>query len=293
LEEELPHVRASRGETVEDLELCARRVDGTLAHVLANAAPVRDGRPGSAVAVLRDITPRKRLQEEREAWTSIIAHDLRQPASVIATAARLLEQRAAPLDANEAKAVAWIRAGVDTLVRMIDDLLDATLVELRQLPLKQQRMDLAQVVHDVVQRCQPSLGDHGVRVKAPSGPVILTADPDRVGQVVANLLSNAAKYGAPGTNVDVRIAPSDQNVEVSVTNRGVGLRPEEAARLFERFYRTQAAKAGEQGGLGLGLYVVKGIVEGHGGRIAVESTPGKTTTFRFWLPRGTRAAPGE
>ena len=100
--------------------------------------------------------------------------------------------------------------------------------------------------------------------------------------MLANLLSNASKYGEPGTDIVVDVAERADAVEIAVTNRGAGLGPEERARLFTRFYR--ARPGGAERGLGLGLYISKGLVEAHGGRIWVESVPGATTSFHFTLP---------
>jgi PAS domain S-box-containing protein len=280
----LPHRRAGRGEIVVGLELRARRPDGTLVPVLVNAAPVDDGRPGSAVAVLRDVSAQKLLEQERETWTGVIVHDLRQPIAVVNMAAQVLARGAARLDAHEIRAVERMRAAIDGLIRMVDDLLDVTLIELRRLPVAPRCLELAKLVEEIVDRYRPTLGDRRVHVKTPAEAVIVTADPERLGQLLVNLLSNAAKYGAPGSDIEVRVERLEGGGQVAVTNRGEGLTPEDAARIFERFRRTdQAVKSGQRG-LGLGLYIAKGIVDGHGGRIAVESTPGETTTFRFWLP---------
>jgi signal transduction histidine kinase len=116
----------------------------------------------------------------------------------------------------------------------------------------------------------------------------LEADPGRVEQVLTNLLTNAAKYADSGNEIVVEVAPRGRGGVVSVTNRGPGLRPEELPRVFSRFYRTKRARTGPAEGLGLGLYISKGLVEAHGGRVAVQSVPGETTTFSFTLP--TRAA---
>jgi len=115
------------------------------------------------------------------------------------------------------------------------------------------------------------------------------ADPGRVEQVIANLLSNAYKYGAPGTEIRIDVEGREDEVEVTVTNRGRGIPPEELPRLFQRFARSKRSQAAGVAGIGLGLYICKGLVEAQRGRIWVESTPGETTTFHFTLP--TRAAP--
>ncbi|MBI4493372.1 MAG: sensor histidine kinase, partial [Chloroflexi bacterium] len=110
-------------------------------------------------------------------------------------------------------------------------------------------------------------------------------------QELGNLLSNAAKYGSPSTEIRVEVARRKAEVEVAVANQGPGIPPEDLPHLFTRFYRARQARAERAAGLGLGLYISKGLVEAHGGRLWAESTPGQTTTFRFTLP-ASRVASG-
>jgi PAS domain S-box-containing protein len=283
---ELPHARAARGESIAGMDLRILRGDGAVVPVVVSAAPVRDSRAGAAVAVYRDVSAAKRLEQEREEWTSVVAHDLRQPATVISFSAQLLARFAGELGPREARSVARIGAAAHVLSRMIDDLLDVTLIDLRRLVLKRKPVDLAALANEVVDRCRPMFGGHTVQVQAPGEPAIVLADPERVAQVLTNLLSNAAKYSEPESDIGVRVARREDEVEVAVDNRGPGMTAEEAARVFLRFYRTRAAQTGALGGLGLGLYICKGLVEEHDGRIGVESVPGGTTTFWFCLPKG-------
>jgi signal transduction histidine kinase len=109
------------------------------------------------------------------------------------------------------------------------------------------------------------------------------ADPDRLHQVIGNLVGNAIKYGRPGSDVEVRVAAKDGCAQVTVINEGEGIPPEELPHLFGKFHRTPAARAGQVSGLGLGLYITRGLVEAHGGRIWAESRPQKTC-FHFTLP---------
>jgi signal transduction histidine kinase len=109
------------------------------------------------------------------------------------------------------------------------------------------------------------------------------ADPDRVEQILGNLLSNAIKYGEPKKEILVRLDRHEDEIEVAVTNYGRGIPPEDLSRLFERFSRSKSTR-GAQPGLGLGLYIAKGLVEAHFGRIWVASVPQATTTFHFTLP---------
>jgi signal transduction histidine kinase len=110
------------------------------------------------------------------------------------------------------------------------------------------------------------------------------ADPDRIAQVMENLLTNAVKYGSSETPIVVGVTHENHDIAVAVTNQGKALAPEELPRLFERFHRTEGAKQGAAKGAGLGLYITRALVEAHGGHITAESTPTGRTTFRFTLP---------
>jgi signal transduction histidine kinase len=113
------------------------------------------------------------------------------------------------------------------------------------------------------------------------------ADSARIEQVLGNLLSNAVKYGDPDTEIMVEVRQQDDKTTVTVTNWGRGIPADEVAQIFTRFYRTRQAQAGRTEGLGLGLYITKGIVEAHHGQMSVESIPGQTTSFSFTLPLAT------
>lgn len=117
-------------------------------------------------------------------------------------------------------------------------------------------------------------------------PPAVSADPLRLEQVVTNLLENAAKYSDAGTPIRIIIEPSGRGATLSVEDRGPGISPEELPRLFDRYFQTQRART-KRRGLGLGLFITKGLVEAHGGAITVDSVPGAGSTFRVWLPAAT------
>ena len=145
-------------------------------------------------------------------------------------------------------------------------------------------LDLAPLIDTVVESHRGLIAGYGVRVVAnPEQHAFL--DPDRIHQVLGNLISNAAKYGEPGTEITIACIDRDDAVEIVVTNHGPGIPAEELPRLFSRFGRTRGAQAGRTPGLGLGLYIARGLVEAHGGRMWVESVPGERTSFHFTLPR--------
>ncbi|WP_437733100.1 PAS domain S-box protein [Sorangium sp. So ce1335] len=278
--DELPSSRSMRGETIPGEELAIVRADGSYRTFLVAAAPLRDGagKITGAVVAGEDISPLKELERMREEWTSVIAHDLRQPISTIVFKASLLARH--PQCSDVAR---HILASATQLNRMITDLLDVSRLESRRLELLRAEVDLPALIRATVERTADATAGHRVDVEVRSAVPPLLADPGRLEQVLTNLLSNAAKYGAPGAPIRVALERRGGEVLVAVENEGEGIAPEDLPRLFTRYYRAREAKAGGAAGLGLGLYIAGGLVAAHGGRIWAESAAGKTT-FRFALP---------
>lgn len=282
-----PIERALHGETVEHEEILVERADGSRVSALISASPIRG--PGDtvvgAVAILQDISEIKQVERLRQEWISVIAHDLRQPVTLITGYASLLaRQFRQPGHEHEVKALERVITSATSLNKMISDLIDLSRLEIHRLALELQIVDLPRLVREVVDRNEEMLKGHSVRIQVEGTIPPVQVDPMRIEQVLENLLSNAAKYSYPKTEIEIRIARRGNAVLVSVTNRGPGIPPEEMPRLFTRFYRTREARAQKIAGLGLGLYISKGLVEAHGGKIWAESVPGQTTTFTFSLP---------
>ena len=227
-------------------------------------------------------------ERRREEFIGLVAHDLRSPIGAIALATDALEgvlQTPKAVDVPAAlKILRHVRSGTDGLRRMVADLLDASLIEARHLSVQRRSVELTTFLHGVVERCSGTTGAHPVEIVLQPVPPI-EADPARLEQVLVNLLSNAAKYSPPETEIKIDVRKVDVEVEIAVTNRGRGLPPEESAKLFSRYFRSRAHR-GRIDGLGLGLYITKGLVEAQGGRIWVESEQRRSTTFRFTLPCG-------
>jgi PAS domain S-box-containing protein len=281
---ELPLMRALRlGEACSGRELVAHDAHCGLVPVLVSASPLADagGRRVGAVSVLRDISVLKEMERLREEWTAIVAHDLRQPLNVISMSTQALARTAAvEPDTTAARALARIRGAIDRLGRMIRDLYDASRIDARRLTLTRAPVDLHDLLVEVAARtCADA--DRRIRVHVPRSLPPVLADAGRVEQVMENLLANALKYGDPEAEVMVTAEVADGMVVVATKNRGPGLAPEEVARLFTRFYRAHAEGRAE--GLGLGLYIARGLVEAQGGKIWAESGAHETT-FRFSLP---------
>ena len=226
------------------------------------------------------------LERLREEFISVVAHDLRSPITSIKLGAGLLEQL--PFGGHgterERTVVRSIGTSATSLNRMVEDLLDVSRIEAKRLTLEKKAVDLRHLIYEVVDRATEVTKEHPVRVAMPEVVPLVEADPGRIEQVLVNLLSNAGKYSYPDAEIRVEMEVRPSEVVISVTNYGPGIAPEEKARLFTRFYRAKAAERVKAPGLGLGLYIAKGLVEAHGGRVWVESEVGKSTTFRFTLP---------
>jgi PAS domain S-box-containing protein len=277
------------GEVTTDQELQVRLKDGRIVPILRSAAPVRDaqGRITGAVAVVRNITALKELERLREEWASIIAHDLRQPVAAIAlTAESLLALRKEKLSDHERRSVERIRSASQRLGRMIEDLLDFSRIEADRLSLRPRDVDFCVIVDAVVESHRET---KAIRLVGEQDQRILV-DPDRIHQVLDNLISNAVKYGRPGGEIRIEWLDRGERLEVVVTNQGAGIPAEELPQLFSRFGRTRIARARGTPGVGLGLYIARGLVEAHGGRIWAESVLGESTSFHFTLPTATRHA---
>jgi PAS domain S-box-containing protein len=278
------------GEPYElDVEIV--RPDGTTGWVTARGEAVCDER-GHVIAITgtaEDITRLKELQRLREEWMSVIAHDLRQPIGIIAMAADFLPSlHETRLSKKEEDMMGRIRSSAHTLARMVEDLLDLSLLAADRLTLQRVWVDPSALVNETVERLSHLAGDG--RVKVIDGHMSsVFVDPMRIGQVLGNLVSNAVKYGDRDTDIVVRLEPRMSNVEIAVTNHGKGIDPAELPRIFNRFTRTKVARDSSAPGLGLGLYISKGVIDAHGGQMWVESTPGETTTFHLTLPTASAA----
>jgi signal transduction histidine kinase len=290
--EELPVVRAlEAGEVSMGQELLLRQRDGRMVTIVVNAAPVRSstGQITGAVGLLQDISARKELERLREEWAAVVAHDLRQPISIISlTVGSLLKRHALELPDQQRKELERIRAASGRLNRMIDDLLDASRIEARRLSVECTMVDLTTLIESVVESLQDVTAGHSVRIVGEPDQSAWI-DADRIHQVLGNLIANAAKYGSPDTDISIDVVKRDDVVEVIVTNHGPGIPPDQLPLLFSRFTRTREARTSGAPGLGLGLYISKGLVEAHGGRLWAESVPGETTSFHLTIPRTPRA----
>lgn len=212
-----------------------------------------------------------------------VAHDLRTPLATLQLSMGMLDEApGVQLEPQLRRATARIHRQLARMDRMLEDLLDAMRIHEGKLELQVELHDARDVVADVVEMFEGTAEDHRVVVHLPEHEALVRCDAVRIGQVVANLVSNAIKYSPGGTDVVVAVEPRGDLLAVTVTDQGVGIRAEELAVIFEPFRRV--GLHGSVPGVGLGLFVVREIVAMHGGRVEVQSIPGQGSTFRVLLP---------
>ncbi len=292
--EELPPQRALRGETVQGVILVLHPPDRRTLWVAASAAPIRDeeGKLVGAVLTLTDITQLHDLQEQRAQYILGISHGLRTPLTVVQGQAQLLMQglEKAGLDGRMRHSAEAVVGSARRMSVMLRDLVDLMHLEAGQrLQLNLLPVDLRPFLPGLKERLRGLLEVERVRIEIPEELPRVLADPDRLERIVTNLLSNALKYSAPGTEVTIHVNRRDDEVVVSVTDRGRGISPEQLSHLFEPYQRIRLATAPRES-LGLGLYITRGLVEAHGGKLWVESKVGEGSTFSFTLPVATASS---
>ena len=288
--EESPRVKALRGETVAERLIIRRYDTGDDRHILTSAAPVRDavGAITGAVVVMSDITEFYRLEQQKDEFLSIASHELKTPLTSLKILTQLTRKRLVKTGVLGADQTQRMERAIGRMERLVNDLLDVSRIDSGKLPLRPERFDLAALCQEVAEE-QMAASERPIDLDLPAKPLEVNADPDRIGQVLANLISNALKYSTERSRVSVRLARHGDTVTASVYDAGGGIPAEDLPHLFERFYRVPGVQvqSGSGVGLGLGLYISKEIVERHGGHIWVESTVGTGSTFGFTLPAAT------
>jgi signal transduction histidine kinase len=211
-----------------------------------------------------------------------VSHDLRNPLSSISTSAEMLEQLGAQSRVGRYAHV--ISRSAERMHRLIRDLLDFAQLQSGTLRVERQPFDSASLVRETLETSKPLADDKKVHLEAEPGDAEqILGDRDRVQQVLANLVDNAIKFTPPGGSVVVRVSRTDEEVRFAVADTGPGIPADELAHIWDRFWQSTPRA---QPGVGLGLYIAKGLVEAHGGRIWAESSIGVGTTFSFTLPLG-------
>jgi len=277
--------RLRLGGSTVDFENRLRGHDGTY-HWLAWRATSVAGQEG-LYAIARDISERKKLDHLKDDFISVVSHELRTPLTSIRGSLGLLAGGVAGEIPGPARELIEIAAkNSERLVRLINDILDFEKVESGAVAFRFQRVDLAALVEQAVASNRSYAQPFNVRFEVTSTltDAWVWADPDRLLQVLANLLSNAAKFSPRGDRVTIALTRNGSRMRVAVTDQGRGIPADFQHRVFERFAQADASSTRQKGGTGLGLAISKTIVERHGGHIGFETRPAAGTTFFFDLP---------
>ncbi len=300
--------QALAGHTVMNRELVAGEGDETVPLTLSiSAAPLPDlsrqqGPPLGVVAVLNDVTANKQIERLKDEFVSVVSHELRTPLTAIKgytqhlirrieRRLRRARQEGIPAvgelpESYDLHSLHIVQSQTEHLERLVNDLLDLSRVQWGQLHLHYAHFFLADLLAEHVRSAQVSAEQHSLYLDLQVQDTAILADERRVAQVVGNLLDNAIKYSPHGGQVMVRLEEQDDCYLVSIIDQGIGVSPEYYDHIFERFYRVRNIASRQYSGIGLGLYVARAIVEGHGGRISFTNNQGMGgCTFFFTLPK--------
>ena len=259
--------------------------EGSSVPVEASYGLIRDeqGEVDRIIVVFRDLSHQKKLDRQRAEIIGNVSHELRTPLALIKGYATTLLSPTVSLNEREARRfLRNVSMAADRLGRMIDDLLWASRLDMDEVALRPKSFDLEHMVQQVLAWFQPHAQECHLVADLPTESLPIWADPERVEQVLVNLLTNAVKYSLPGSTITVRgqSLANPPRIVVHVSDEGTGIAAKHLPHLFDRFYRTEAG----QEGVGLGLYICKRLVEAMGGEIWVVSEVGEGSTFSFTLP---------
>jgi PAS domain S-box-containing protein len=297
----------ARGESITAHEVIAQRKDGTEIDLSIFAAPLGPSGSSGSVALVEDVSTRKRYERERtdllarerdarreaeaasrlkDEFLATLSHELRTPLNAIMGWASILRKSALD-DEGRTRAVEVIERNARSQQQLVNDILEVSRIIRGQLRLELTTIDLVETIRAAVESVRPSVAAKHQAMVAdyPTSPVMVSADRERLQQVFWNVLSNATKYTPRDGSIHVRIAPDSTEVAVVVRDNGIGIAPNLLPHIFERFRQGDATTTREYGGLGLGLAIVRHLVEAHGGAVRADSEGlGQGSAFTVVLP---------
>jgi signal transduction histidine kinase len=235
----------------------------------------------------RDVTHQRAIDRMKTEFVSLASHELRTPlTSIRGYVDLLLEGETGELLPDQRAFLEIVAGNARRLVNLINDLLDLSRIESGRVTLNRTAVDLGYTVYDIAAGLRPALDAkrQTLSIEVAPGLPTVDGDPDRLAQVIANLLSNANKYTPAGGRIRISLVRDGERLLLAVQDDGIGISEEDQAQLFTRFFRARNRATEEVGGTGLGLAISRSLVEMHGGAIAVESAPGAGSTFTVVLP---------
>ncbi len=287
---------AMKQEGVSNIPVDARsNLTGVVTPLQLYISPLRqDKQVTGAVAMVEDVTELRRLERVRTDFAANVSHELKTPlTSIKGFVETLLEGGAIDNPVMARKFLRIIMMEADRLTRLINDILSITKMESGQSEVSNERIQLDQMADDIVEMLSIHAAEKQIEVSSnqPKEPLYIWGNPDRVEQMLINLIENAIKYNQPGGTVRVSVYDTNDKIQLLVSDTGIGIDEKHIPRLFERFYRVDKGRSRSMGGTGLGLAIVKHIVVSMGGMIEVHSKLGEGTEFLVTLPKYENPAP--
>jgi signal transduction histidine kinase/ActR/RegA family two-component response regulator len=280
----------------ETLDLVAREVESFIGRSFSTTLVAIRNSAGQITRVMTvsfDTTEQKRASRAKDDFLAMLGHELRNPLAPMVTTLEVMRLRGAASPEIE-----LLERQVRHLTRLVDDLLDVSRIARGKVELKRRDVELSAIVHRALEMTGPLIETRQHRVVSDLTPVWVHGDPDRLAQVVANLITNAAKYSEPGERIRLHLERAGQQARLTVADDGVGIAPEMIGSVFEAFVQQPQTLERSRGGLGLGLSIVKSFVEAHGGTVSAHSDGvGRGSRFVIELPMidagsaGAQAAP--
>lgn len=272
------------GEDIEQ-EIFLGAPDRKVLEVKTSRIETGPGERVGIIAIIRDVTALRELEQAKSDFVSTVSHELRTPLTSIKAYTATLRRRDVDFDEDTRREfLRIVEEETDRLARLISELLDISRIESGRMELKRRDLDLHKLAEIVVEKIRSQTDKHDITLSAPQEELMVYVDPDKIEQVLVNLLENAVKYSPAGGEISAVIERRHRVVEFRVSDQGVGIPAEHLPLIFDKFHRVDNRATREIYGTGLGLYVSKSIVEAHGGTIWAESEPGVGSTFHFTLP---------
>ena len=265
-----------------------QRPDGVRLALADNYSPQKDddGEINQYIANIRDVTKLREADDLKETLLAVISHELKTPVSIIKGYAGTLAREDANWDKDTlADGLAVIEEEADKLNTLITNFLDASRLQSGTMKLKLTDVDLADMARRAVEMLKATTEKHTFIVDFPDNFPTITGDPQRLYEVLTNLLGNAIKYSPEAGAIEIGGQVFDKTIRLYVTDEGIGIPASEHQRIFERFHRVDNSLARKTPGTGLGLFLVRAVAEAHGGSVWVDSKPGEGSTFWVELPR--------
>lgn len=285
---EEPHILSTiaRGERINHFETKRQTKDGRLIDVSVTVSPIKDraGRTIGISKIARDITEKKLDETRKNDFIGMVSHELKTPLTSLTA---IIQMANIKLQTSEDKflpgAIERANQQVKRMSAMINGFLNISRLEAGKISIEKQAFDLIALIKEIIDEASLTADSYQFHFKG-DGALQIVADRDKIASVISNYISNAIKYSPKGNQVTVSCVTKNAQVTVSVKDEGMGIKPEDLARIFDRYYRVETSHTRNISGFGIGLYLSSEIIQGHGGKVWAESESGIGSTFYFSLP---------